>query len=80
MDPNIDVGEEVRGGNNVKVKVFSGTSILDFGSATGTIESIDRILSPLAMTEVGTIRCIGLNVSIGSDIHTIEPFLINHSM
>ncbi|KAK0762791.1 hypothetical protein N5P37_005609 [Trichoderma harzianum] len=61
LDPNIDVGEEVRSGNNVKVNVFSGTTVLDFGSATGTIESIDRILSPLAMTEVGTIRCIGLN-------------------
>lgn len=80
LDPNIDVGEEVRSGNDVKVKVFSGTTVLDFGSATGTIESIDRILSPLAMTEVGSIRCIGLNVSIGSNIHTIGPFLIICSM
>ncbi|EHK22047.1 uncharacterized protein TRIVIDRAFT_191762 [Trichoderma virens Gv29-8] len=61
LDPNIDVGKEVRRGNDVKVNVFNGISVLDFGSATGSIESIDRVLSPLAMTEVGTIRCIGLN-------------------
>lgn len=64
LDFDIDVGKEVRNGHDVKVKVFSGTSVLDAGSETGVIESIDRILSPLAMSEVGTIRCIGLNVSL----------------
>lgn len=63
LDSDIDVGKEVRNGHDVKVKVFSGTSVLDAGSETSVIESIDRILSPLAMSEVGTIRCIGLNVS-----------------
>lgn len=62
LNSEVDVGKEVRKGNEVKVKVFSGTSVLDVGSETGVIESIDRILSPLAMSEVGTIRCIGLNV------------------
>ncbi|KAL7929187.1 hypothetical protein V8C35DRAFT_325313 [Trichoderma chlorosporum] len=61
LDPNIDVGEEVRKGHDVRVKVLSGTSVLDAGIATGRFEFIDRILSPLAMAEVGTIRCIGLN-------------------
>lgn len=59
---DVDVGTEVRNGHDVKVKVFSGTSVLDAGSETGIIETIDLILSPLAMSEVGTIRCIGLNV------------------
>lgn len=62
LNSDIDVGKEVRNGQDVEVKVFSGTSVLDAGSETGVIESIDRILSPLAMSEVGTIRCIGLNV------------------
>ncbi|UKZ72308.1 uncharacterized protein TrAtP1_013251 [Trichoderma atroviride] len=61
LNSAIDVGKEVRNGHEVEVKVFSGTSVLDAGSETGIIESIDRILSPLAMSEVGTIRCIGLN-------------------
>lgn len=64
LNLDIDVGTEVRNGREVKVKVFSGTSVLDAGSETGVIESIDRILSPLAMSEVGTIRCIGLNVRV----------------
>lgn len=64
LDSDIDVGKEVRNGHDVKVKVFSGTSVLDAGSETGVIESIDRILSPLATSEVGTIRCIGLNVRL----------------
>lgn len=62
LNPDIDVGTEVRNGHDVKVRVFSGSSVLDAGSETGVIESIDRILSPLATSEVGTIRCIGLNV------------------
>lgn len=66
LNSDIDVGKEVRNGHDVKVKVFSGTSVLDAGSETGVMESIDRILSPLAMSEVGTIRCIGLNVRISN--------------
>jgi hypothetical protein len=58
-----DVGKAVRDGERVDVAVFSGTSVLQPGTETGGVDSIDRILSPLAQNEVGTIRCIGLNVS-----------------
>ena len=34
------------------------------GRETGQTAVIDRILSPLAVSEVGSIRCIGLNVSL----------------
>ncbi|KAJ9155034.1 Fumarylacetoacetate hydrolase domain-containing protein 2 [Pleurostoma richardsiae] len=61
VDPNVDVGKAVRDGEEVKVKVFSGSSVLSPGSPTDKVEVIDRILSPLAHEEVGTIRCIGLN-------------------
>ncbi|KAI8651884.1 FAA-hydrolase domain-containing protein [Fusarium sp. Ph1] len=57
----LDVGVATRRGEPVLVEIFSGVSILSPGKATGVIEIIDRILSPLAKEEVGTIRCIGLN-------------------
>lgn len=63
VDVSVDVGAAVRKGQNVEVKVFSGKSVLDPGSPTGETATIGRILSPLAQEEVGTIRCIGLNVS-----------------
>ncbi len=62
VDSQVDVGVAVRKGQEVKVKVFSGTSALKPGSLTDRVEVIDRVLSPLAAEEVGTIRCIGLNV------------------
>jgi hypothetical protein len=62
VNEEIDVGAAVRAGKEVQVSVFSGSSVLDPGLKTDRIETIDRILSPLAQEEVGTIRCIGLNV------------------
>ncbi|KAL1897844.1 hypothetical protein Sste5346_003696 [Sporothrix stenoceras] len=61
VDASIDVGLAVRRGEEVRVEVFSGSSVLAAGSATGKFDTIDRILSPLSADEVGTIRCIGLN-------------------
>jgi len=46
----------------VLVNVFSGSSVLAPGQDTGSTVAIDRVLSPLSSDEVGTIRCIGLNV------------------
>lgn len=65
-DSSIDVGAAVRKGEDVQVKLYSGKSVLDAGSPTGETASIARILSPLAQEEVGTIRCIGLNVSLST--------------
>lgn len=61
VDSDVDVGAAVRKGQEVKVKVFSGSSVVSPGSATDKVEVIDRILSPLSQQEAGTIRCIGLN-------------------
>ena len=63
VQQDIDVGKALRAGERVDVSIFSGASVLQPGSDTGKIDSIQRILSPLAQNEVGTIRCIGLNVS-----------------
>jgi 2-keto-4-pentenoate hydratase/2-oxohepta-3-ene-1,7-dioic acid hydratase in catechol pathway len=60
-DSSVDVGAAVRKGEDVPVKVYSGTSVLDPGSPTGETAIIGRILAPLTQQEVGTIRCIGLN-------------------
>lgn len=64
VDSNVDVGKAVRNGEEVKVKVFSGSSALNPGSLTDQVEIISRVLSPLAASEVGSIRCIGLNVCV----------------
>lgn len=63
VDGSLDVGAAVRKGDKVEVKLFSGTSVLEAGVPTDKTAVIGRILSPLAQDEVGTIRCIGLNVS-----------------
>ncbi|KAK7748801.1 hypothetical protein SLS53_000825 [Cytospora paraplurivora] len=61
VDSDVDVGAAVRKGQDVQVKVFSGSSVLSAGSPTDRIEVIDRVLSPLTEQETGPIRCIGLN-------------------
>jgi len=58
----MDVGLALYKGQDVKVNVFSGSSALEPGSATGKMESIDKILSPITQKEAAAIRCIGLNV------------------
>ncbi|KAJ7624716.1 hypothetical protein FB45DRAFT_924080 [Roridomyces roridus] len=61
VDINQDVGIASRNGDEIKVEVFDGSSVLDAGKPTGKIELVERLLSPLASNEVGSIRCIGLN-------------------
>lgn len=58
-----DVGLATYNNEPVEVEVFSGSSILSPGERTGRNETVDKLLSPLSQDEVGTIRCIGLNVS-----------------
>ncbi|CZS96875.1 related to bifunctional 4-hydroxyphenylacetate degradation enzyme [Rhynchosporium graminicola] len=60
-DKTLDIGAATLAGKDVEVSVFSGSSVLSPGSSTGKTEVIGRVLSPLAESEVGTIRCIGLN-------------------
>lgn len=62
VDAKVDVGAATRKGEEVEVRVFSGSSALKPGELTDKIEKIARVLSPVAQEEVGTIRCIGLNV------------------
>ncbi|KAG2412000.1 hypothetical protein HFD88_009556 [Aspergillus terreus] len=61
VDPQLDVGLAVYQGKEVSVRPFSGTSVLNPGQKTESTETISRILSPLSQSEVGSIRCIGLN-------------------
>ncbi|WWC90324.1 uncharacterized protein L201_005257 [Kwoniella dendrophila CBS 6074] len=61
VDPKLDVGLASYDSKHVEVEVYSGPSILNPGEKTGKKELVDRLLSPLAQSEVGTIRCIGLN-------------------
>jgi len=61
IDDDLDVGLALRDGKEVKVDVFSGSSVLSPGQASGQQAVIDRVLSPLTQVEAGTIRCIGLN-------------------
>ncbi|KAJ7754338.1 hypothetical protein DFH07DRAFT_823044 [Mycena maculata] len=66
-DANQDVGLASREGQEIRAEVFDGSSVLQAGKPTGKIELVERLLSPLAMHEVGTIRCIGLNYQKHAD-------------
>ncbi|KAI8659025.1 hypothetical protein NCS55_01181600 [Fusarium keratoplasticum] len=85
---DLDIGLATRDGKDVAVHVFSGKSVLSPGSRTDRTESVERILSPLAQREVGTIRCIGLNASapyvqhakeVNMDIPTIPTLFLKPS-
>lgn len=62
-DPEQDVGLASYAGEPIEVEVFGGKSILSPGERSGRREKVGKLLSPIAKSEVGTIRCIGLNVS-----------------
>jgi hypothetical protein len=62
VDESVDVGSQTRRGHSVPVYVWSGSSMLNPGRKTDQRELIDRILAPMAPQEIGSIRCIGLNV------------------
>ncbi|KAG7407401.1 Uncharacterized protein Forpe1208_v013487 [Fusarium oxysporum f. sp. rapae] len=78
---SLDVGLASREGKDITVNVFSGRSVLSPGSRTDRTESVERLLSPLAQEEVGTIRCIGLNYvqhakEVNMDIPTIPTLFL----
>ncbi|EWZ85743.1 hypothetical protein FOWG_10839 [Fusarium oxysporum f. sp. lycopersici MN25] len=56
-----DVGLALRNSQDVWAYLFTGSSILAPGNKTEKKVQVDRVFSPLAQHEVGTIRCIGLN-------------------
>lgn len=62
IDPTLDVGLATYNGDKVEVEVFTGSSILAPGERTGRREVVGTLLCPLQEEEVGSIRCIGLNV------------------
>lgn len=63
VDPKQDVGLAAYAGESIKVVLYSGSSVVAPGEKTGEEVEVGRLLSPLAQSEVGMIRCIGLNVS-----------------
>jgi hypothetical protein len=79
VDAKLDVGLAIRKGDDVQVKVFSGKSALNPGSLSDKTEKIARLLSPLAQEEVGTIRCIGLNVRFSPTLTSTKYLTRNHS-
>lgn len=64
VDTTQDVGLAMCNAQIVKAHVYSGSSVLAAGQKTGEVKEVGRLLSPLARGEVGTIRCIGLNVRL----------------
>lgn len=67
VDENVDVGLAAREGKEIEIDIFSGSSVLSPGESTGTKAILGKVLSPLTQVEAGTVRCIGLNVSVSSD-------------
>ena len=72
---NVDVGLGLYKGETVKARVFCGSSVLEPGTPSGEVVEIDRVLSPLTQAEVGTIRCIGLNVRLDRAWIELESLL-----
>lgn len=62
----LDVGVALRNREAVSAYFYTGLSVLSPGQKTDKVIEVERVLSPLAQHEVGTIRCIGLNVSADS--------------
>lgn len=63
VNRSLDVGLATYKGEEIEVEVYTGSSILTPGRSSGKKVKVKRVLSPLSESEVGTIRCIGLNVS-----------------
>ncbi|KDE04149.1 hypothetical protein MVLG_05375 [Microbotryum lychnidis-dioicae p1A1 Lamole] len=62
VDAALDIGRAIyEAKETVKVKLYTGNSVLNAGQATGEEVEIGELLSPLGQEEVGTIRGIGLN-------------------
>jgi 2-keto-4-pentenoate hydratase/2-oxohepta-3-ene-1,7-dioic acid hydratase in catechol pathway len=58
----VDIGAALASKQELKIRTFSTTSVLDTAAKpTDTILTISKLLPPLTKSEVGTIRCIGLN-------------------
>jgi hypothetical protein len=73
-DQAVDVGAALYRKQDVWARVWSGGSVLQPGSATKRRILVDRMLSPLNRDEVGTVRCIGLNVGDYACWALIHPF------
>ncbi|KAF2403420.1 hypothetical protein EJ06DRAFT_504513 [Trichodelitschia bisporula] len=79
-----DIGLAFHAGSPEPISVYSGSSILSPGTPTGAIETLHTLLSPLAPSEVGTIRCIGLNykqhaAEVGMDLPTVPTVFLKPS-
>lgn len=62
IDSKIDIGAALASHETLQIRVFTSTSILSpTAQPTSTILTVQALLPPLTKSEVGTIRCIGLN-------------------
>ncbi|KAK7746107.1 hypothetical protein SLS62_009567 [Diatrype stigma] len=62
VDEDQDVGAALAASEPVAIREFTGTSALDLTAEPGPrVLTIRRLLPPLSRSEVGTIRCVGLN-------------------
>ncbi|EST06758.1 Fumarylacetoacetase, C-terminal [Kalmanozyma brasiliensis GHG001] len=85
VDPTIDIGQVMYqgfpGDPTIKINVYSGSSILSPGQPTGEQLTLGQLLAPLSQSEVGTIRCIGLNYvehakEAGLDLPTVPTLFM----
>lgn len=82
VDADIDVGQALFDGKQVLVNLYSGSELVHSpGQPTGETASIGRLLSPISETQVGTIRCIGLNYishakEVGLEVPTLPTLFL----
>ena len=65
VDGEVDVGLALYEGKSIEAYELGGNSLLhsEALTRTGKVLNVHQLLSPIAQDEIGTIRCIGLNVS-----------------
>lgn len=59
VDPKLDVGLAVAGGQEVEVHVIDGD--VYSGTVTNEVDVIKQLLAPVSRQECSIIRCLGLN-------------------
>ena len=81
VDAELDVGLASFAGSSFSANIYSGTSILDLDvKPTGEVVEVATVLCPLVASEVGSIRCIGLNVSSSSTFLHFEIDTYTYSL
>ncbi|KAJ3998038.1 fumarylacetoacetate hydrolase [Lentinula boryana] len=73
VDPNIDVGVAAHQGTLIKAHEIIGSALDPAAQVSGKILTVKYLLSPLTRSEVGFVRCLGLNYTDHAEETKMAP-------